>query len=53
MEGGDIVVDCKVSPAGTMRVDEILGLLQLAVEDLAGPVRRVCVQWEGIAADGS
>jgi radical SAM-linked protein len=45
VQGGDIFVDCKVSPAGTIRVDEILGLLQLGVEDLAGPVRRTGVQW--------
>jgi hypothetical protein len=45
VQGEDIVVDCKVSPAGTIRVDEILGLLQFGVEDLAGPVRRTAVQW--------
>jgi radical SAM-linked protein len=41
-------VDCKISPAGTIRVDEILSLLQLKTEDLAGPVRRTSVQWKGI-----
>ncbi len=45
VQGGDVVVDCKLSPAGTIRVDEILGLLQVGVEDLAGPVRRTGVQW--------
>jgi len=45
VQGGDVVVDCKVSPAGTIRVDEILGLLQLGVEDLAQAVRRTGVQW--------
>jgi len=45
MQGGDVVVDCKVSQAGTIRVDEILGLLQLGLQDLAGPVRRTGVQW--------
>jgi hypothetical protein len=48
-EAGDIAVDCKISPAGTIRVGEILGLLQLTAGDLAGPVRRTSVQWEGIA----
>jgi len=48
-EAEGIVVDCKITPAGTIRVDEILGLLRLTVEDLAGPVRRTSVQWEGIA----
>jgi hypothetical protein len=45
MQAGDVVVDCKVSPAGTIRVDEILGLLQLGVADLAQAVRRTGVQW--------
>jgi radical SAM-linked protein len=45
MQGGDIIVDCKVSPAGTIRVDEILDLLQVKVEDLAEPVLRKNVQW--------
>jgi hypothetical protein len=44
-ETAGIVVDCKVSPAGTIRVDEILDLLKLATEDLAEPVRRVSVQY--------
>ncbi len=41
-------VDCKISPAGTIRVDEILGLLQLKTADLVGPVRRTSVQWKGL-----
>lgn len=47
-EAGELTVDCKISPAGTIRVDEILGLLQLKTTDLAGPVRRTSVQWKGI-----
>lgn len=45
VEAEGIVVDCKVSPAGTIRVDEILSLLQLELKDLAGPVRRTSVQY--------
>jgi radical SAM-linked protein len=45
---GEFTVDCKISPAGTIRVDEILGLLQLKTADLDGPVRRTSVQWKGI-----
>jgi len=41
-------VDCKIIPKGTIRVDEILGLLQLKTADLIGPVRRTSVQWKGI-----
>jgi len=47
-EPGEFTVDCKISPAGTIRVDEILGLLQLKTADLTGPVRRTSVQWKGI-----
>ncbi len=45
---GEFTVDCKISAAGTIRVDEILGLLQLETADLIGPVRRTSVQWKGI-----
>jgi hypothetical protein len=41
-------VDCKISPAGTIRIDEILALLQLKTSDLIGPVRRTSVQWKGL-----
>lgn len=44
----EFTVDCKISPAGTIRVDEILSLLQLKTADLAGPVRRTEVKWKGI-----
>jgi hypothetical protein len=48
----EIIVDCKISPAGTIRVDEILGLLHVGAGDLARPVKRAKVQWEGITANG-
>jgi radical SAM-linked protein len=51
-QSGEIVVDCKISPAGTIRVDEILSLLQVGAGDLAQAVRRARVQWEGITANG-
>jgi radical SAM-linked protein len=44
-EAGGFTVDCKISPAGTIRVDEILGLLQLKTADLIGPVRRTSVKY--------
>lgn len=52
VQSGEIVVDCKISPAGTIRVDEILSLLQVGAGDLAQAVRRARVQWEGITANG-
>jgi len=51
-QAGDIVADCKISPAGTIRVDEILSLLKVGVVDLARPVRRTMVQWQGVTANG-
>jgi len=40
-----IVVECKISSAGSIRVEEILKLLELDVENLAAPIRRTNVQW--------
>ncbi len=41
-----ITVVCKVSQAGTIRVDEILKLLEVEQDMLASPVRRTNVKWE-------
>jgi len=45
VEREQVAVDCKISAAGTIRVDEILDLLQLKTTDLTGPVRRVNVRY--------
>ena len=47
-EQGQVAVDCKISQAGAIRVDEILGLLHLKTADLTGPVKRTGVQWKGL-----
>jgi radical SAM-linked protein len=41
-----IIAACKISPAGSVRVDEILKLLGLSEGMLAGPIRRTSVQWQ-------
>ena len=41
-----IVIECKTSSAGSVRVDEILELLELDEQKLAAPVRRTSVQWQ-------
>ena len=41
-----IIVRCKFTPAGSIRVEEILKLLDLDAEKLALPVRRTSVQWK-------
>jgi radical SAM-linked protein len=40
-----VVVRCNVTAAGSIRIEEILQLLQLKMEDLAAPVRRTAVEW--------
>ncbi len=46
LDGNGIIVKCKISLAGSIRVDEILKLLELDVEKLASPIRRTTVQWK-------
>jgi len=41
-----IIVECKITPAGSIRIEEILKLLDLDDEKLALPVRRASVQWK-------
>lgn len=43
---GAVIVECRVSSAGSIRVNEILKLLELDVEKLAGPIRRTAVEWQ-------
>jgi hypothetical protein len=40
-----IIVECRIDPVGSIRVDEILGLLELDESKLSGPIRRTNVQW--------
>ena len=42
----DIAVECEISPSGSIRVDEVLRLLELDADKLAAPIRRTNVQWE-------
>ena len=44
-EGSDIIVAYGVSNAGTIRVEEVLQLLEVTLEDLAGPIRRRQPVW--------
>jgi radical SAM-linked protein len=41
-----IIVECVIGSAGSIRVDEILGLLDLDEAKLSGPIRRTNVQWQ-------
>lgn len=44
-ESEGIRVRCMLSPAGTVRIDELLDLLELNVETLSGAVTRLAVGW--------
>ena len=46
LDNRGIMVDCRISPAGSIRVDEILKLLELDETKLSGPIRRINVQWQ-------
>ncbi len=46
VSGETVIVECKVSSAGSIRVDEILRLLELDTEKLAAPIRRTAVRWQ-------
>lgn len=41
-----IIVKCKVTPVGSIRLEEIFRLLEIDMEKLALPVRRTSVQWK-------
>ena len=41
-----IIVKCNISPAGSIRIEEILRLLELDEGKLASPIRRTNVQWQ-------
>jgi hypothetical protein len=46
LDRNSIIVECKISSGGSIRVDEIVKLLQLDMEKLASPIRRTNVQWQ-------
>ncbi len=41
-----VIVECKISSAGSIRVEEISKLLELDAAKLASPIRRTAVQWQ-------
>jgi radical SAM-linked protein len=41
-----ITVECKISLTGSIRLDEILELLELDYDMLSAPIRRTRVQWQ-------
>ena len=47
MDDRTVVVECQISLGGTVRVGEILKLLELDTEKLTAPIKRTNVQWQG------
>jgi hypothetical protein len=47
MDDRGIIVECSISTAGSIRIEEILSLLELDESKLALPIRRIDVQWQG------
>ena len=45
LEERNVQVQCAVRPQGTVRVDELMGWLNLEPCDLAEPVRRIAIRW--------
>ena len=46
LDQNSIIVECNVSPAGSIRIEEILNLLELDARKLRAPIRRTNVQWQ-------
>jgi len=46
LDKDSIIVECKITPAGSIRIEEILSLLKLDMEKLALPIRRTSVKWK-------
>jgi len=46
LDGNNIIVECEITSAGSIRVDEILELLEIDIEKLTAPVKRTNVQWQ-------
>jgi hypothetical protein len=45
-DGRSIIVECNISSAGSIRIEEILRLLELDEGKLALPIRRTKVKWQ-------
>ena len=45
-DGNDIIAECRISPAGSIRIEEIMELLELDAGMLDGPIRRTDIKWQ-------
>lgn len=45
LKGECVLIRCSITPSGSVRIDELLGLLGVEREQLSGPIRRIAVGW--------
>lgn len=45
-ERDNLTIVCNITAAGAARVEELMQLFELRMDDLAGPIRRTHVQWD-------
>ncbi len=45
LNGRDIIAECRITSAGSIRIDELVELLELDYSKLASPIRRTNVKW--------
>lgn len=48
LDKAQVNVQCIITSAGSIRIQEVLELLELDMEKLASPIRRTCVQWRDV-----
>ncbi len=48
LDNRGIIVECGITSAGSIRIQEVLELLGLDEKKLASPIRRTCVQWQDV-----
>ena len=44
----DINIQCLITSTGSIRIQEVLELLELDEEKLTAPIKRECVQWQDV-----
>lgn len=51
LDRGEVNILCVTTSAGSIRIGEVLELMELDMEKLASPIRRTSVQWRGERGD--
>ena len=48
LDGKGVIVKCRITSAGSIRVDEILKLLEIDSQKLTAPIKRTDIQWQEV-----